>query len=86
VQKVAIGDAEMLSSELIAELHKLTLVEKLRVVQLLVNELAIEQEADFEAGVQYSIYTPYGNEAAAQVLLEILNEEEAKDRKTGEAK
>lgn len=33
-------------------------------------------------GAEYPIYTPYGNEAAAQILLEVLNQANELDRKT----
>jgi hypothetical protein len=65
----------MLSSELLAEVHRLSRVEKLRLVQLLVNELAVEETSLIAEGVEYPIYTPYGNENAASVLLDLLNKE-----------
>lgn len=68
-------DAGMLTDELLAELHRLDRTEKLRVVQLLVNELAAEATSSVAAGVEYPIYTPYGNEGAAKVLLDLLNNE-----------
>lgn len=67
--------------QLLDELHKLNRVDKLRVVQSLVNELAAEETANFNSGVEYPIYTPYGNEAAAAVLSEALKDEQATDRK-----
>ena len=71
----------MLSDQLLSELHKLTRADKLRVVQALVNDLAVEEETFFEPGVEYPIYTPYGNEAAASILFEALKDAEAADRK-----
>lgn len=71
----------MLSNQLLDELHKLTRADKLRVVQALVNDLAKEEDTFFGSGVEYPIYTPYGNEAAAVVLLEALKDAEANDRK-----
>jgi len=61
----------MLSDKLLDELHRLSRTEKLRVVQLLVNELA-EEETLLIPGAEYPIYTPLGNEAAAQTLWEVL--------------
>lgn len=61
--------------QLLGELHKLSRVDKLRVVQSLVNELAEEEAAFFKLGVDYPIYTPYGNEGAA-ALLEALNRDD----------
>ena len=65
----------MLSSELLAEVHRLNRAEKLRLVQLLVNELAAAEASLIPEGVEYPIYTPYGNENAASVLLDLLNKE-----------
>jgi hypothetical protein len=70
----------MLSKELLNQLQELSPVEKLRVVQLLVNELAVAEEERFSSGVEYPIYTPLGNEAAAQILLEELKAAEAADQ------
>ena len=67
--------------QLLDELHKLNRVDKLRVVQSLVNDLAEEEEAFFTPGVEYPINTPYGNEAAAAVLLEALKDAETAGRK-----
>jgi hypothetical protein len=61
----------MLSDKLLDDLHRLTRAEKLRVVQVLVNDLA-STESIFEQDVEYPIYTPYGNEAAAAVLENML--------------
>lgn len=68
----------MLSKELLSELVQLNRAEKLQVVQLLVNKLA-EEEVVFQSGVEYPIYTPPGNEAAAQVLWEVLQAAKASD-------
>ena len=62
----------MLSNELLNQLHELNRVEKLRVVQLLVNELAVEEEVLLTPGMEYPIYTPLGNETAAQILSDVI--------------
>ena len=67
----------MLPNELLAELSRLNRAQKLRVVQLLVNELVVE-EASLAESFEYPIYTPYGNEAGAKMLLDLLNEEEGR--------
>jgi hypothetical protein len=64
---------QMLSEKLLSELHQLNRAEKLRVIQVLANELARE-ESLLEPGVEYPIYTPYGNEEAAQTLLKMLDD------------
>lgn len=70
----------MLTSELLDELHKLNRTEKLRVVQILVNELAVEEGVSLTSELEYPIYTPLGNEAAAQILFEVL--QATKENKT----
>lgn len=63
----------MLSNELLDELHNLNKAEKLRLVQLLVNDLTAEEGTpQLESDVTYPIYTPYGNEEAARILYEVL--------------
>jgi hypothetical protein len=69
----------MVLSELIAELHKLDRAEKFRVVQILVNELATEEASLPRLEGVYPVYTPLGNEVAAQVLYEMLQAADAED-------
>ncbi len=61
----------MLSDTLIHELRNLNRVDKLRAMQLLVTELASE-EYNLVSGATYELFTPYDNEAAAQVLYDFL--------------
>jgi hypothetical protein len=62
----------MLSKDLIHELRKLNRADKVRAMQVLVAELAVEEDAILMPGAAYDLVTPYGNEAAAQVLFEVL--------------
>lgn len=62
----------MSMDELILELKGLNRVDKLRAIQVLVNELAVEEEVQLSSGMAYEIFTPYGNEEAAQVMFEAL--------------
>jgi hypothetical protein len=62
----------MLSQSLIHDLRNLNRVDKLRAVQVLVTELALEEETLLIPGGTYEILTPFGNEAAAQVLQNVL--------------
>ena len=68
----------MLSSELLAEVHRLNRAEKLRLMQLLVNELAAE-EAILDPAVQYEVWSPYASAEAAATLQRLLEE----DKKSG---
>lgn len=70
----------MLSEQLVQELRRLNRAEKLRAVQLLVNDLAAEEKTLLQAGTTYEIATPYGNEAAAAVLLGVLEAEKSKHK------
>jgi len=42
-----------------------------------------EEFAPLISGVEYPIYTPLGNEAAAAVLMEVLKEAKEADKKAG---
>ena len=55
----------MLTEELLAEIRHLDEKEKLKLVELLIKDLKL-------IGTAYEILTPFGNEAAARVLLEEL--------------
>lgn len=63
----------MLSDNLIQELHQLNRVEKLRVGQMLINQLA-EEEAVL-IGTEYEIWSPYDAPGAASILMEMLEED-----------
>jgi hypothetical protein len=43
-----------------------------------------DEYAPLLPGVEYPIYTPLGNEAAAAVLMELLKESEEADKKAGQ--
>jgi hypothetical protein len=69
----------MALDELIPILHKLSRSDKVRAMQVLVNDLATEEEPMLVAGARYEIFTPFGNEDAAQKLYELLQAAEAED-------
>lgn len=71
----------MLSDELVTQLRQLNHVDKLRAMQLLVNEMASEAELLLSPHAEYAIFTPLGNEAAAQSLFEALNTAEKAEKK-----
>ncbi len=69
----------MLRDELVAELYALNRAEKLRVVQLLVNELAADTSAEIlEDGAVYEIWSPYDAASAAATLEKMLLEHKKK--------
>jgi hypothetical protein len=65
----------MLPEQLINDLHKLNRADKLRAVQLLVNDLALEEELGFVPGAQYEIWSPYDSAEAAAILTRLLDED-----------
>ena len=67
----------MLSEQLLTELQKLDRTEKLRIVQILVNELALEEtisEASLQPNVQYEVWSPYDAFEAANILQTMLDD------------
>jgi hypothetical protein len=65
----------MISETLITELQILSRAEKLKVVQLLINQLASEEEKLLVAGTQYEIWSPFDAAGAAQTLTALLDED-----------
>lgn len=63
----------MLSEILKVELDKLNRAEKLRVVQMLVEQLA--QEEELLTSREYEIWSPYDAPGAAAVLMDMLEED-----------
>jgi hypothetical protein len=63
----------MLTENLMSELEKLSRVEKLRVVQLLVKQL--EQEEELLTATEYEVWSPYDAPGAAEILTQMLEED-----------
>lgn len=63
----------MLSDMLKQELDKLNRVDKLRVVQMLVEQLA--QEEELLTSREYEIWSPYDAPGAAAILIDMLEED-----------
>mgnify|MGYP000400861221 CR=1 FL=1 len=61
----------MLPEKLVDELQKLNRADKLRVIQLLANQLADEDETFFQV-TQYEIWSPYDAAGAAHTLMQML--------------
>ncbi len=59
-------------TELLPMLHELNRVDKLRVVQFLVLELATEEGAVLDPKMIHPIWTPYNAFEAAETLLKAL--------------
>lgn len=60
--------------QILVELTKLNRAEKLRAMQVLVTALTFEEESGLVPGASYELATPYGNDAAAKILLDVLQQ------------
>jgi hypothetical protein len=63
----------MISNELMDELQNLSRADKLRVVQMLVNDLATDETALLMAHTEYEIWSPYDSASAAKALMQMLH-------------
>ncbi len=64
----------MVSPELIYELHQLSAADKLRVVQLLVNELAVSDVKSMFPNQSYEIWSHYDPAGTALKLQQMLED------------
>ncbi len=71
----------MLSDRLLDELRQLSLAEKLRVMQILVNDLASMADSEetqaqslLSSGITHEVWSPYDSLKAAQQLQDMLDE------------
>ena len=62
----------MIPSTLFSDLRQLEKVDKLRVMQFLVIELAKDEGALLKANTDYPIWSPYNAYEAASIMLEML--------------
>ena len=62
-------------AELIPEARSLSRVDKLRLIQLLAEELAGDEGTDIEANQSYAIWSPDSAFRAADVMLQALANE-----------
>lgn len=65
----------MNAEELFAELHKLNRIDKLRAMEVLVLDLAAEEQAQLIPGKEYEIWSPYDSAGAAERLMKMLDDE-----------
>lgn len=61
--------------ELLPSVRDLSRADKLRLMQVLVSELAKDEEAFFIPGADYQVWSPYDSAGAAQTLLAMLEAE-----------
>jgi len=62
----------MSTEELFGELRRLNRADKLRAMQVLVTELASEEDVLLIPGASYEVWSPYDATDAAQTLLDML--------------
>ena len=62
----------MTTEELFGELRRLNRADKLRAMQVLVTELASEENALLIPGASYEVWSPYDATDAEQTLLDML--------------
>ena len=65
----------MNAEDLFAELHKLNRIDKLRAMEVLVLDLAAEEQAQLIPGKEYEIWSPYDSADGAETLMKMLDEE-----------
>ncbi len=67
----------MVSNKLLDELRQLSPAEKLRIVQLLVNDLAAKADDDpILTEKHYEVWSPYDSPGAAETLMKLLEEDQ----------
>ncbi len=65
----------MTIEELMGELHKLKRVDKLRAIQALAQDLAVEEEGIIP-NAHYEVWSPFDSASTANALLKMLEESE----------
>ncbi len=68
----------MTLTEILPSLRQLNNKEKLKAVQFLMNEIAVEENILLESGDKYPIHSVYDSFEAGDVLMQLLEEENAK--------
>ncbi len=67
----------MALQELLPELRKLAITEKVQLIEMLTQEVA-QQSAVFVAGAVYEVWSPYDSGAAAAQLQKMLDDNKTK--------
>jgi hypothetical protein len=63
----------MTIEELMGELHKLNRADKLRAIQVLAQDLAVEEET-LVPNVHYEVWSPFDSGSTANALMDMLNQ------------
>lgn len=67
----------MTTAELFLTLKSLPRLEKLKVMQFLIMELARDEEPSLQSGATYSLWSPLNSHEAAHQLAELLESEQS---------
>jgi hypothetical protein len=69
----------MISNQLLEALQKLNRADKLRVIQMLVGDLAADENVHLVNDATYEVWSPYDAPEAAATLLKMLDEDRDHD-------
>jgi hypothetical protein len=69
----------MVSAKLISTLRELSRAEKLYVMQVLISELAQQENDLIQANQSYPVWSPYGADEAADIMLNALKAAQIQD-------
>lgn len=64
----------MLTPQMISSLRSLSRPEKLRAMQLLVDELAHDEAPGLQAGASYEVWSPHEADGAVEILQGLLEQ------------
>jgi hypothetical protein len=67
-----------MTHHLIDELHRLSRAEKLKAMEILMDDLK-KEEVDLVVGKQYDVWSPFDSASAASILRKMLEENEDTD-------
>lgn len=67
----------MTLTEVLPNIRQLSRTEKLRIVHILIDEIAAEETSLLESGRTYEVWSPYDSFDAADKLLKMLEEEKS---------
>jgi hypothetical protein len=62
----------MTAEEMLVEFRQLNRVEKIRILQLFVNDLAVDEGAIFPPDVVYEVWSPFDSAEAAFALQKVI--------------
>ncbi len=65
-------------NDVLSDLHELSRIDKIRVIQFLADDLAHEESSLIEAGRSYPIWSPDKAFSAAATMLQALEEDKAR--------